>query len=71
MATVLSRLALLQPRSLAEALRLLRDEGPLVPLAGCTDLYVGLHFGTVRGRRFLDLQGLGALRGSAGAATRS
>ena len=36
-----------QPRSLAEALRLLRDEGPLVPLAGCTDLYVGLHFGTV------------------------
>ena len=47
MATALSRLALLQPRSLAEALRLLRDEGPLVPLAGCTDLYVGLHFGTV------------------------
>ena len=37
----------LQPRSLDEALRLLRDEGPLVPLAGCTDLYVGLHFGTV------------------------
>jgi CO/xanthine dehydrogenase FAD-binding subunit len=62
-ATVLSRLALLQPRSLAEALRLLRDEGPLVPLAGCTDLYVGLHFGTLREPRFLDLQGLRALRG--------
>jgi xanthine dehydrogenase small subunit len=63
LATVLSRLALLQPRTLAEALRLLRDEGPLVPLAGCTDLYVGLHFGTVREPRFLDLQGLRALRG--------
>jgi xanthine dehydrogenase small subunit len=63
MATALSRLALLQPRTLAEALRLLRDEGPLVPLAGCTDLYVGLHFGTVREPRFLDLQGLRALRG--------
>ena len=63
MATALSRLPLLQPRTLAEALRLLRDEGPLVPLAGCTDLYVGLHFGTVREPRFLDLQGLRALRG--------
>jgi len=63
MATALSRLPLLQPRTLAEALRMLRDEGPLVPLAGCTDLYVGLHFGTVREPRFLDLQGLRALRG--------
>lgn len=63
MATPLSRLALLQPRSLDHALRMLRDEGPLVPLAGCTDLYVGLHFGTVAGRRFLDLQGLRTLRG--------
>jgi len=42
---------------------MLRDEGPLLPLAGCTDLYVGLHFGTVSGRRFLDLQGLRSLRG--------
>jgi xanthine dehydrogenase small subunit len=63
MAEALSRLALLQPRTLVEALRLLREEGPLVPLAGCTDLYVGLHFGTVPGRRFLDLSGLPALRG--------
>jgi len=63
MATALSRLALLQPRSLIEALRLLRDEGPLVPLAGCTDLYVGLHFGTIPEKRFLDLSGLSALRG--------
>ena len=42
---------------------MLRDEGPLVPLAGGTDLYVGLHFGTERGTRFLDLQGLAGLRG--------
>ena len=63
MATPLARLALLQPRTLEEALRQLRDEGPLVPLAGGTDLYVGFHFGTVSGRRFLDLQGLEALRG--------
>ena len=63
MATALSRLALLQPRTLPEALRMLRDEGPLVPLAGGTDLYVGLHFGTERGTRFLDLQGLAGLRG--------
>jgi CO/xanthine dehydrogenase FAD-binding subunit len=62
-ATPLSRLSLLRPRTLPEALRMLRDEGPLVPLAGCTDLYVGLHFGTVEARRFLDLQGLPALRG--------
>ena len=63
MVTSFSRLALLQPRSLDHALRMLRDEGPLVPLAGCTDLYVGLHFGTVPGQRFLDLQGLRTLRG--------
>jgi CO/xanthine dehydrogenase FAD-binding subunit len=63
MATPLGRLSLVQPASVAEALRRLRDEGPLVPLAGCTDLYVGFHFGTVRAHRFLDLQGLTELRG--------
>jgi CO/xanthine dehydrogenase FAD-binding subunit len=52
----------LRPRSLAEALRMLRDEGPLVPLAGCTDLYVALNFGTLKDRRFLDLWRLDALR---------
>jgi len=53
---------LLQPRSLADALRMLRDEGPLTPLAGCTDLYVSLNFGTLRPQRFLDLWGLRELR---------
>src|SRR5436190_5644159 len=55
--------SLLQPRSLADALRLLRDEGPLVPMAGCTDLYVSLNFGTLRQTRFVDLWPLDELRG--------
>jgi CO/xanthine dehydrogenase FAD-binding subunit len=53
---------LLQPRSLADALKMLRDEGPLVPMAGCTDLYVALNFGTLKDTRFLNLWGLQALR---------
>ncbi len=63
MATAVSRLSLLEPKSLDDALRLLREVGPLVPVAGCTDLYVGFHFGTVPARRFLDLQALDELRG--------
>ena len=60
-----STLELSRPRSLDEALRMLRDEAPLTPLAGCTDVYVGLHFGTVPARRFIDLWPLGELRGIA------
>jgi CO/xanthine dehydrogenase FAD-binding subunit len=41
---------------------MLRDEGPLVPLAGCTDVYVGLNFGTLAARQFLDLWSLDDLR---------
>ena len=51
-----------EPRSLADALRMLRDEGPLVPMAGCTDLYVSLNFGTLKDTRFLNLWPLDALR---------
>jgi CO/xanthine dehydrogenase FAD-binding subunit len=54
---------MLTPRTLAEALRMLRDEGPLTPMAGCTDLYVALNAGTLRDRRFLDLWPLDELRG--------
>jgi xanthine dehydrogenase small subunit len=54
---------LLEPRSLGDALRMLRDEGPLMPLAGCTDLYVSLNFGTLRPTRFLNLWNLDTLRG--------
>ena len=53
----------LRPGSLREALGMLRDEGPLVPLAGCTDLYVNLQFGTITERRFIDLWPLAELRG--------
>jgi len=41
---------------------MLRDEGPLVPLAGCTDVYVNLNFGTLPQKRFLNLWALDALR---------
>ena len=58
----ISHRSLLQPRSLADALKMLRDEGPLVPMAGCTDLYVSLNFGTLKDTRFLNLWGLDALR---------
>lgn len=60
----LGTLELLRPRSLAEALRMLRDEGPLTPLAGGTDIYVALHFGAPSAQRYLDLW---SLRGRAAA----
>src|SRR5258706_15940569 len=53
---------LLEPKSLADALKMLRDEGSLTPMAGCTDLYVALNFGTLKETRFLNLWRLGALR---------
>src|SRR6185436_12522048 len=58
----ISNRSLLEPASLRDALRMLRDEGPLVPLAGCTDLYVTLNFGTLSATRFLDLWRLPTLR---------
>jgi xanthine dehydrogenase small subunit len=60
--TAISSLELLEPRTLAEALRMLRDEAGVVPLAGATDLYVGLNFGTLEPRRFVNLWGLAPLR---------
>ena len=58
----ISNRSLLQPRSLTDALKMLRDEGPLVPMAGCTDLYVSLNFCTLKETRFLNLWGLDGLR---------
>jgi len=37
---------------------MLRDEEGVVPLAGATDLYVSLNFGTLTTRRFVNLWGL-------------
>jgi CO/xanthine dehydrogenase FAD-binding subunit len=63
MRTPVTPLTCLRPRSLAEALTMLRDEGPLTPVAGCTDLYVNLQFGTLGEQRFIDLWPLTELRG--------
>jgi xanthine dehydrogenase small subunit len=41
----------------------LRDEPALTPLAGCTDLYVLLNFGTLQPQRFINLWPLDELRG--------
>jgi xanthine dehydrogenase small subunit len=56
-------LALERPRSLRAALALLAADPQLMPIAGCTDVYVGLHFGAVKQQRFLDLWQLDELRG--------
>lgn len=44
---------------------MLAGDPTLTPIAGCTDVYVGLHFGTVKQQRFIDLWGLDELRGIA------
>ena len=62
MPSLISHRQLFEPKSLADALKMLRDEGPLVPMAGCTDLYVSLNFGTLKETRFLNLWRLTALR---------
>jgi CO/xanthine dehydrogenase FAD-binding subunit len=45
-----------------DALSMLRDEAPLTPMAGCTDLYVSLNAGALHAERFLDLWPLDQLR---------
>ena len=61
MRSAVSTLQLLQPRSVGDALRMLK-RGPATPLAGATDLYVHLNAGTLAPRRFLNLWGLDELR---------
>jgi xanthine dehydrogenase small subunit len=63
MRTAISTLELIEPRSLAHALKVLRDDQHVVPLAGCTDIYVALNMGAAPGRRFLNLWPLDELRG--------
>ncbi len=48
--------------SLGDALRILRDE-KRTPIAGATDLYVALNFGTLEQKRFLDIWAVDELRG--------
>jgi len=58
-----STLSLERPRSLKAALEMLAGDPSLTPIAGCTDVYVGLQFGTMPQKRFIDLWDLKELRG--------
>lgn len=61
MRSAISQIALLQPRSLKHALQLLHDERGLVPIAGCTDVFVTLNAGAPPARQYLNLWGLAGL----------
>lgn len=56
-------LTLQRPRTLKAALAMLAREPTLTPIAGCTDVMVGLHFGTANQKQFIDLWPLDELRG--------
>ena len=62
MRTAVSGLDLRRAASLDEALTILSEE-QRTPLAGATDLYVGLNFGTLVPRRFVDIWPIHELRG--------
>jgi xanthine dehydrogenase small subunit len=62
MRTATSTLELRRPKTIHDALKMLRDDPELIPLAGCTDLYVGVNFGTLTGTKFLDLWPLERLK---------
>lgn len=63
MRSALSPLTLVRPHSLEDALVRLAETPALVPLAGCTDIYVALNLGTSDAAAFLDLWSLSELRG--------
>jgi xanthine dehydrogenase small subunit len=60
--TAISELDLRSPASLNEALTIMRDE-PRMIVAGATDVYVSLNFGTLAPKRFLDIWAIDELRG--------
>lgn len=62
MRTAAASLDLVRPTSVEHALRALASDPSLVPIAGCTDVFVGLNAGTFPGTRFLDLWPLEELR---------
>ena len=62
MRPALSTLDLRRATSVDEALRLVRDDERM-PIAGATDVYVALNFGTLARQRFVDLWALHELRG--------
>lgn len=61
MKTSLGALDMQRATSVAGALQLLRDDRRM-PIAGATDVYVGLNFGTLAERKFVDIWALDELR---------
>ena len=61
MRTAISGLEVRSAASLGEALAILRDD-ERTPIAGATDLYVALNFGTLKPRQFLDIWAVSELR---------
>jgi xanthine dehydrogenase small subunit len=62
MRTAAASLGLVRPRSVDETLSLMSDDPSLVPIAGCTDVFVGLNAGTFPALRFVDIWRLDELR---------
>lgn len=62
MTIAISQTKLIRPRKLTDALKLMRDE-ELVPIAGCTDVFVELHFGLRSSMHYIDLSALNELHG--------
>ena len=63
MRAAVSSLTLRRPSSLRDALQMMDDDQPLMPLAGCTDVYVNLHFANASARSYIDLWPIPELRG--------
>ena len=59
--TAISGLEVRSATSLGDALSILRDD-QRTPIAGATDLYVALNFGTLEPRWFLDIWSVNELR---------
>ncbi len=62
MRSPITPLSIATPRTLGDALSMLRDAS-LVPIAGATDLYVALNFGTLVSQNFIDITRIEELRG--------
>ena len=62
MTIALTDTQLVRPRKLTDALRLMRDD-EFVPIAGCTDVFVELHFGLRNSTKYIDLTALDELFG--------
>ena len=61
MRTPSASFSVVRPSSLSEALVALRDDR-LMPIAGCTDVYVQLEFGQTPAERYLDIWNIRELR---------